>query len=268
MQKGKHHTSQDGLRRRLSGFVSTQLNRVGFALVRIYSNTAVPGTVSANAGYAYDNLILGDVYSPWLTDNSFLQIWRNASKNTLVDILRGYELYQCVREVATVPGDILEVGVWRGGTGALLAAAAEKWKPYAKVWLCDTFSGVVKAGPFDTVYRGREHADTSQDAVAALITQLELTNTSILKGIFPDETASALADAQIALCHIDVDVYQSAADIVTWLKPRMNSGSMLVFDDYGFSTCKGITKFVDELRAGGDWIYLYNLNRHAILIKR
>jgi O-methyltransferase len=95
-----------------------------------------------------------------------------------------------------------------------------------------------------------------------------LTNTSVLKGKFPDETASALADAQIALCHIDVDVYQSAADIVMWLKPRMNNGSMLVFDDYGFSTCKGITKFVDELRASGDWIYLYNLNRHAILIKR
>jgi hypothetical protein len=53
-----------------------------------------------------------------------------------------------------------------------------------------------------------------------------------------------------------------------WLEPRMPSGGMLVFDDYGFSTCKGITQFVNELRVSGSWIYIYNLNKHALLIKR
>jgi O-methyltransferase len=48
----------------------------------------------------------------------------------------------------------------------------------------------------------------------------------------------------------------------------MSRGSILVFDDYGFSTCKGITRLVNELRSSGDWIYIYNLNKHAILIKR
>jgi hypothetical protein len=39
---------------------------------------------------------------------------------------------------------------------------------------------------------------------------------------------------------------------------------MLVFDDYGFSTCKGITHLVHELREDGNWRYIYNLNTHAI----
>jgi hypothetical protein len=30
----------------------------------------------------------------------------------------------------------------------------------------------------------------------------------------------------------------------------------------------GITHLVHELRADGNWRYVYNLNKHAILIKR
>ncbi len=264
----RDHTARKGLQIRLSAFVNAQLRRLGYALVRIDGNRAIETTTFRESRYVYDNLYLLDIYSPWLIDDAFLRIWRTASHHTLTDVLRSYELYQCVREVAGTSGDILEVGVWRGGTGAVLAAAAQRWKPDVKVWLCDTFTGVVKAGPADSAYRGGEHADTSQEMVASLMSGLALTNISILKGIFPDETASSLSDRKIALCHIDVDAYQSAADIVTWVTPRMSSGSILVFDDYGFSTCKGITQFVNELRTCGDWIYIYNLNKHAVLIRR
>jgi len=256
------------LRTGLSGFVKTQLNRLGYALVRIDNSRPISSDPLDGTTHAYDNLFLLDVLSPWLVDDVFLNVWRHASLHTLTDIYRSYELYQSVRETASIAGDILEVGVWRGGTGAVLAAAARRWKPEARVWLCDTFSGVVKAGDLDPVYRGGEHADTSPEIVASLMGGLQLTNTVIAQGIFPDQTADRLGDARVALCHIDVDVYQSAADVVTWVLPRMASGGMIVFDDYGFSTCKGITRFVDELRSSGNWIYIYNLNKHAVLIRR
>jgi O-methyltransferase len=262
------HPARRSFRSRLSDFVNGRLHYLGYAVVRVDGNRPVKGATFHDAKYAYGNLYLPDIYSPWLIDDVFLHVWRAASPNTLTDIFRSYELYQCVSEVAGIPGDILEVGVWRGGTGAVLAAAAQRWKPDAKVWLCDTFSGVVKAGPLDAAYRGGEHADTSPETVESLLSNLQLTNTSVLKGVFPEDTASALSDRRIALCHIDVDVYQSAADIVTWLKPRMSGGSILIFDDYGFSTCKGITRLVNELRTSGDWIYIYNLNKHAVLIRR
>jgi O-methyltransferase len=257
-----------GLRARLSRFINARLNRIGYALVRIDNKRQIPSSVVDGARFAYDNVTFVDVLAPWLVDEPFLQIWRKAASHSLTDIYRGYELYQCVREIGSIAGDILEVGVWRGGTGAVLAAGAARWKPASRLWLCDTFSGVVKAGAMDTVYAGGEHADTSVEIVAELLRGLRLTNAEIAKGIFPEETADRLGDAQIALCHIDVDVYQSAVDIVNWLMPRMPSGGMLLFDDYGFSTCKGITRFVDELRTRGDWIYVYNLNKHAVLIRR
>ncbi len=47
-------------------------------------------------------------------------------RNTLVDVWRCYELWSLVGELRDVPGAILEVGVWRGGTGALMAARAAR----------------------------------------------------------------------------------------------------------------------------------------------
>ncbi|MBK7322751.1 MAG: hypothetical protein IPI82_09975 [Candidatus Microthrix sp.] len=61
--------------------------------------------------------------------------------------------------MADLPGDVLEVGVWRGGTGACWRSrsASSAWTP---VILADTFRGVV--GPVTrTRGIGGEHADTS-----------------------------------------------------------------------------------------------------------
>jgi len=72
-------------------------------------------------------------------------------------------------QVLHLPGDILEVGVWRGGTGVLLAARSQSAGSAKAVYLCDTFAGVVKASELDGAYRGGEHSDTSPDVVRRLI---------------------------------------------------------------------------------------------------
>jgi O-methyltransferase len=254
-------------RSHLSAFLNRQLSRLGYALIRIGRS---PTRFSDHLGvrYAYEDVVVTDIFAPWAIDNEFLAVWKHVKDCTLVDIFRCYELYQLIREVADIPGDILEVGVWRGGTGAILGAAASRWKLDSQVWLCDTFSGVVKAGIHDPSYQGGEHSDTSRQVVVELNSRLGLDNITVLAGSFPEESSTALGNRFIAFCHIDVDVYQSGADVVAWVLPRMQRGAMLVFDDYGFSTCKGITHLVHELRADGNWRYVYNLNKHAILIKR
>lgn len=215
----------------------------------------------------YENISLTRMLAPWSEDQYFQSYHSQITKHTLVDSYRCWELYQMVKEVQNVPGDILEVGVWRGGTGLMLAAAAKRWASDKMVWLADTFTGVVKAGPKDKDYVGGEHADTSFDTASSLLQNAGMGAYCFLNGIFPEDTAHIIP-GKISLCHIDVDVYQSALDIVNWLKPRMVSGAVIVFDDYGFVNCSGLTTLVDELRETGEWIYVYNLNGHAILIKR
>ncbi len=171
-----------------------------------------------------------------------------------------------VAETAKIDGDILEVGVWRGGTGCIMAARAQMIGRTCNVFLCDTFSGVVKAGAIDQDVGG-EHADTSIGIVNQCLTDAGVHNCIILTGIFPDETGPAIASRRFSLCHIDVDVYRSALEVFEWVWPRMSPGGVVVFDDYGAQGCAGITILVQELRARRDLLFIHNINGHAIFIK-
>jgi O-methyltransferase len=48
------------------------------------------------------------------------------------------------------------------------------------------------------------------------------------------------------MVHIDADIYQSVKDSCTFFYPRLESGGIMVFDDYGFPSCPGARKAVDE----------------------
>lgn len=208
-------------------------------------------------------------YSPWATNDDFMRIYEAVKSHTLVDIYRLHELYSLVGQLGKLQdGDILEVGVWRGGSGALLARASEQASLSGRVFLADTFQGVVKAGDKDSKYVGGEHADTSLEIVDSLLSeQLGLNNFEILQGIFPDHTGSAIAGRSFRLCHIDVDVYNSARDVNEWVWPRLVPGGVVVYDDYGFEPCAGVTRYVNEQLGLKDRMVLHNLNGHAIVMK-
>lgn len=207
-------------------------------------------------------------YAPWVQDEDFQKIYSSTRGYTLVDIYRLWELWCLVGETRHLPGILLEIGVWRGGSAAVMAARLLK-EGGASLYLCDTFCGVVKAGPLDSYYHGGEHADTSPEVVRQLLEKnVPNARVEILKGVFPEETGAQIADQTFRLVHVDVDVYQSAKDILNFVWPRMPSGGVVVYDDYGFSQCTGIAAHVNEQRGMADRLVLHNLNGHAVVIKR
>lgn len=206
-------------------------------------------------------------YAPWLTDAGFRKVFAAIEPFTLVDQYRCYELWQLLAEVGHVPGSVLEVGTWRGGTGALLACRAEQLGRRGITYLCDTFTGVVKAGSHDTTYKGGEHADATAIQVQQVLGRVGARRAELLTGIFPEETGHLIENQEFAFGHIDVDVYQSAADVLAWLWPRLAVGGLVVFDDYGFRSCDGITRLVNEHRGRPDARIIHNLNGHAVLVK-
>ena len=207
-------------------------------------------------------------YSPWMDDEAFRKAYAAVEKSTLVDVYRCYELWQLVAESAKAgAGDLIEIGVWRGGSGALIAQRSLIDGQGGTVYLCDTFAGVPKAGASDSVYRGGEHADTDRGRVEGLIARLSLGNVRVLEGVFPNDTGETCQDRRFRFCHIDVDVYQSAKDVLEWVWPRLIIGGIVVFDDYGFHDCGGVTKLFNEQYGRRDRVLLHNLNGHGIAIK-
>jgi O-methyltransferase len=236
------------------------LNKFGYKLSRIRPPTE-PEPPSEQADYSRVCPIAR--YSPWGTDQGFHAIYDLVRSSTLVDEYRCYELWRLAKQMERLQGSFIEIGVWKGGTGCLLAAAAAADK---RVLLCDTFRGVVKAGQHDTYYRGGEHSDATENEVRRLARRLGVSDRiQILCGVFPEDTGSFVNES-LSLCHIDVDVYASARDVFCKIWPLMVRGGVVVFDDYGFQGCEGVTRFVNEI-APASHLFIHNLNGHAILVK-
>jgi O-methyltransferase len=251
-------------------------NQIQYKLISKSNQTSNDNKISkqeANEAHKnpneHEKILSYSTYSPWNLDCEFLQEYSKIAGCTLVDKYRCFELWQLVEQCSKLDsGSIIEIGVWRGGTGALMAKKAKLSNIVEKVYLCDTFHGVVKAGINDSSYEGGEHSDTNRENVENLLyNQMLLDNIEILEGIFPEETGEKIQDLKFRLCHIDVDVYQSAKDIVDWIWDKMVLGGIIIFDDYGFSTCDGITKYVNEQFSANGKLCLYNINGHAIIIK-
>lgn len=205
-------------------------------------------------------------HAPWVNDAAFREVYEAVRDHTLVDMMRLYELWTLVRQLGGVDGDFLEVGVWRGGSGCLMAMADPC--EGRRVFLADTFSGVVKAGSHDTSYHGGEHADTGVDLVVGLAERCQVAErVRVLVGMFPEHNAELVSD-RLALVHIDVDVFDSARDVLLWAAPRLVRGGVVVFDDYGFYGCEGVTRMVNEFAMQHQgYRFMHNLNGHAVLIK-
>ncbi len=209
------------------------------------------------------------IYAPWEEDEAFHTIFNGIRDFTVVEIGRCWELYDLVFQTSHLEGIILEVGCWKGGSGVVLAQASRLCDPATPVYLCDTFVGTVKGGEVDGEYmKDGCFNEATVAGVQKLVFKYNLQNIKILEGVFPEDTSKHIKEEKIKFCHIDVDTYQSAKDIYEWVWPRLSVGGVLVYDDYGNLPTPGIRKHVSEIRCGIDRVFIYNVNEHAILIKR
>lgn len=222
-------------------------------------------------GIIHQKIFPQATYSPWINDIKFQNVYKIAKNYTLIDEYRMYELYQLASQAAKLNGDFLEVGVWRGGSSAIIKSAVKNLNLKNKFYIADTFKGVVKAGSvYDTKYKGGEHNDASITHVKRLFKQIQLPVPKILVGIFPDDH-KMLDIKKLAFVHCDVDAYESTKDIIEWCLPKMIKGGVIILDDYGFSSCEGVTSYINFIVKDSlllkKFRFIYNINGHAVLIK-
>ena len=85
----------------------------------------------------------------------------------------------------------------------------------------------------------------SNTSYEKVLERLSTGKTVVFKGLIP-ATFAGLEGSRFAFAHVDVDVYQSIKDCCDFIYPRLNAGALLVFDDYGFPSCAGGRRAVDE----------------------
>jgi O-methyltransferase len=217
----------------------------------------------------YQIIVPGATYAPWHNDTLFLKTFKEAKKNSLINFYQAWELWQLAAQFEKLEGDILEVGVWRGSTSAIMATKLKSLGSKKTIYACDTFAGVVKSNPaYDNYYKDGEHKDTSLAFVDNLLkTKFGLDNVTLLQGIFPDDTQHLVSDKKFCFCHIDVDTYDSAVAVINWLWPRLSIGGAIVCSDFGFPMTQGITRAVNENIPLHGKTVIQNINGNGIIIK-
>jgi O-methyltransferase len=168
---------------------------------------------------------------------------------TLVGPMRIRNLYNLARRIEheRVPGDVVECGVYNGGTAAVLGHFATRSDLGRNLWLFDSFAGMPEITPEDgdqaQVYVGQLVADPSKVTKVLSLVGADMRRTRLVKGWFQDTFPGAQI-SQIALLNIDADWYSSVKLCLETFYDRVSPGGYISFDDYGY--WPGCRRAVDE----------------------
>ncbi|MEJ7604821.1 MAG: TylF/MycF/NovP-related O-methyltransferase [Bryobacteraceae bacterium] len=121
----------------------------------------------------------------------------------------GYMIYSAVQSTAKIPGDVAEVGVFRGQSARIICEA----KSNKVLHLFDTFEGLPEPGNVDTKFTLGEYACSLPEVQKLLADQ---PNVRYHPGLFP-ATAGAVAACRFSFVHLDVDLYESTRAALEFL---------------------------------------------------
>lgn len=221
------------------------LHQAGYTLVRYRTSQGGFGQDAAASTAATT------VYDPDM-EPEFRELHAACAAYSMTPVGRMYALYQCMQHVLArnVPGDIVECGVWRGGSAMLCAMMLHRAGDRSrKVYLYDTFAGMVEPTDKDVGADGmttKEIWQASQkgasndwcfaslDDVRANMarTGLDASRFVYVQGKV-EETLPITRPDRIALLRLDTDWYESTKQELTHLYPLLSVGGVLLVDDYG-----------------------------------
>jgi len=174
---------------------------------------------------------------------------------SMVGLRRLDNLQACIESVLNerVPGDLLEAGVWRGGSCIFMRAILKLQEVTDRnVWLADSFQGL----PAPSLEADRTYdlsaipvLAVSQAEVEAAFARFGLLDSQVkfLKGWFKDTLPSAPV-SQLAILRMDGDYYESTMDILNALYQKVSPGGFVIVDDYHMlPPCK---QAVHDFRSG------------------
>jgi O-methyltransferase len=185
----------------------------------------------------------------WLAQVAERRFARLVRRNTMVtpDRLANLALLAQRLEDEQIPGDVVECGVYKGGTAALLARTATHSRLPRTLWLFDVFSGMPPAsaadGPEAPSWVG--NLASSPRRVERLLRRsgADLSRVRIVPGLF-QQTFPSVRIPQIALLNIDADWYESVKLCLAAFYDSVVPRGFLSFDDY--NAWPGCRLAVDE----------------------
>lgn len=196
----------------------------------------------------------------------------------LGNILAHYELY---KKIIGLPGDVLELGVFKGGSLIQFCTFREllENEKSRKIVGFDVFGEFPKT---NTVESDEEFVSKWNDSftnefltekdIERSLKEKNIGNVQLVKGNILDTVDQYLKDnphTRISLLHIDTDVYEPAKYGLEKLFDRVVKGGVVVFDDY--ATVEGETIAIDEFFEDKNYVinkFSFSHTKPSYIIKK
>jgi hypothetical protein len=240
------------------------------------SNIASEYQFKLERGYDYQAIMAQDQLRAGMSnlEPEFLALYEQCRQYTMTSWERLYALYRSVQYTVEnrIPGDLVECGVWRGGSMKLVAHVLQSLGDTNRtLFLYDTFEGMTEPDPaFDIDFSGNEAVndwrEVQRRGVKWAYAPVEEVQEVIASSGYPmekvklvkgrvEETIPETIPASIALLRLDTDWYSSTKHEMEHLYPKLSPQGILILDDYGHY--QGARRGVDE--------YLSKLDQKPLL---
>lgn len=195
---------------------------------------------------------------------------------TMTSPERLYGLIEGIKYITkkAIPGDIVECGVWKGGSMMAVAKTLQSVNDAERnLYLFDTFDGMSEPSAKDIDNTGNtakqlmETREKTEEDVIWATSPLDKVKQNLFSTNYPkdkilfiqgmvEQTLPYDSIKSIALLRLDTDWYESTKHEMETLFPLLQKGGVLIIDDYGH--WKGAREAIDEYLAKHNITLLLN----------
>jgi hypothetical protein len=229
---------------------------------------------SSRPNYVYEADGLATVhFSPFLHDHQYGDLYSEMASEWFVgsraDVRwRMWVLTSLARECGVLPGNYAEFGVYRAGCAFMILATSAV--PSSKrLFLFDTFAGIPAEAllePEIGAGLAGELANTSLEYVARRLSKWHSQIVLVEGDVF--QTLLEADSGPLAFVHMDLNAAAPTRRALEYVYPRLVTGAIIVFDDYGWKGLEAQRTVVDEFFSKKPETVLALPTGQGLLIKR
>jgi O-methyltransferase len=160
-----------------------------------------------------------------------------------------------VRHVAGIEGAYLEFGVYRGSTFSTFYHLFKKYRHEVPMWAFDSFEGLpaMTRGDSGAWYEGQYSCDVNSFISFIKKWGVPEGAFSIVAGFFNESLSRSISIEKAAIIWIDCDLYNSTVSVLRFIKPMLQDGTLVLFDDFGGTDDQGERRaLIEFLQANPD----------------
>jgi lipopolysaccharide biosynthesis glycosyltransferase len=176
-----------------------------------------------------------------------------------------------------IPGDIVEIGVWKGGSIMAMLKQYELYKKTERIFhLFDTFTGMTDPSDDDFDLNNKHASSLLSNPIVKAQCSLDIVQTNLRKHVQYDWNRIQFHEGDIrntkvklgniAVLRLDTDFYDSTRFELDTFYPLVSPGGIVLIDDYGH--WKGCRKAVDEFLVKHPELVLHTIDYTGVYFRK